>query len=158
MNPIGAPVPSGDSGRIVRGIFVLPASAHERTHGCSPRAPGQFESNRLGDVYEFVNKGCFSVLSTGARERTRGCSPRAPGQFGQNHLGFFLCCQWGRIHFVSGCARAHPWVWPSSPRVIQAGLPRGFVSGRVCAFFSRDRVVNQGIVLQPRWFGFWVVF
>ena len=44
----------------------------------SPRAPGRFEPNRLGD---------FFVLLAGARERTRGCSPRAPGWFGQNRLG-----------------------------------------------------------------------
>ena len=42
MNPIGAPEPPGDSGRIVWGIFVLTADAHECTRGYSLRAPGQF--------------------------------------------------------------------------------------------------------------------
>ena len=80
MNPTGAPEPPGDLCRIVRGIFVLPAGAHERTRGCSPRAPGRFGQNRLGGF----------VLSVGAHERTRECSPRAPGQFGQNYLGVFV--------------------------------------------------------------------
>ena len=51
-----APEPPGDSGRIIwrvfhvtsGGSFVLLAGAHERTHGCSPRAPGRFGQNRLG--------------------------------------------------------------------------------------------------------------
>ena len=48
MNPIGALETPGDSGRIVWGIFVLTAGAHERTRGCSPRAPGRFRQNHLG--------------------------------------------------------------------------------------------------------------
>ena len=58
MNPIGALEPPGDSGRIVWGIFVLPAGevfvlsagARERTRGCSPQAPGRFGQDRLGGV------------------------------------------------------------------------------------------------------------
>jgi len=73
MSPTGALEPPGDLSRIIRGIFVLPAGARERTRGCSPRAPGRFGQNRLGGV--LCHQGKFSVLSTGARERTRGCSP-----------------------------------------------------------------------------------
>jgi len=94
MNPTGALEPPGDSGRIVRGIFVLPAGARERTRGCSPRAPGRFMPNQLGGVSEFVNGGCFSILSMGARERTRGCSPRALGGSGQTGWG---CCLSRRV-------------------------------------------------------------
>ena len=65
MNPTGAPEALADSGKIVRGVFVLPAGARERTHGCSPRAPGRFVPNWLGGVFEFVNGGCFYVLSVG---------------------------------------------------------------------------------------------
>ena len=36
MNPTGAPEQSGDSGRIVQGIFVLPAGVRECTRDCSP--------------------------------------------------------------------------------------------------------------------------
>ena len=88
MNPTGAPEPSGDLSIIVRGIFVLPMGARERTRGCCPRAPGWFRQNRLG-VSCVVSGGGFSVVSVGARERTRECSPRAPGWFGRNWLGGF---------------------------------------------------------------------
>ena len=56
MNLIGAPDSLGDSGRIVWGIFVLTAGARERTRGCSPRDPGRFGQNRLGDFC--LDGGC----------------------------------------------------------------------------------------------------
>ena len=61
MNPTGAPEPPGDSGRIVRGIFVLPAGAREHTNGRSPRAPGRFGQNRLGG-FLCCQWGSFFVL------------------------------------------------------------------------------------------------
>ena len=56
----------------------------------------------LGDSGRII-WGIF-VLTAGARECTHGCSPRALGLFGQNRLGGFLCYQWGKYHFVGGCA------------------------------------------------------
>ena len=71
MNPTGALEPSGDSGRIVQGIFILTAGVREHTHGCSPQAvraePSRgFSMLLVGEVY---------VLSASARMRTRRWSP-----------------------------------------------------------------------------------
>jgi len=62
------------------------------------------------------------VLTVGARERTHECSPRA---IRVESSGGFLCCQREKFRFVSGCARAHPWVYPPSPRVIWVESPEG---------------------------------
>ena len=79
MNPTGAPEPSGDSGRIILGIFVFTAGARECTRGCSPRAPGRFGQNRLGG-FSCCQRGRFFVFVSGcarAHPRVQPLSPQA---------------------------------------------------------------------------------
>jgi len=58
----GALEPLGDSGRIARGIFVLPVGAREHTRGCSPRAPGWFGQNQLGGFSVLLAREVFLLF------------------------------------------------------------------------------------------------
>ena len=55
--------------------------------------------------------------------------------------------QWVRASAPTGVALEPPG---DSGRIV-SGV---FVSGRVCVLFSRDGVMNQGVVVQPRRFSF----
>ena len=83
MNLTGAPEPLGDSGRIVRGIFVLLASARECTHGCSPRAPGRFGQNRLGGFLCCQRERFFALCRRVRASAPMGVAPEPPGGSGR---------------------------------------------------------------------------
>ena len=44
-------------------VFVLSVGACERTHGCSPRAPGRFKHNRLGGFFG-SERVCMFLVGT----------------------------------------------------------------------------------------------
>ena len=95
MNPTGAPEPPSDSGRIVRGIFVLMAGARERTRGCSPRAPGRFGQNWLGGLLCLSAGEVFLRLCRRVRvSAPMGVAPEPPCGLGGTGWGFFMLCLW----------------------------------------------------------------
>ena len=71
MNPIGAPEPSGDSGRIVWGVFVLPAGEvlflqrvrASAPAGVAPEPPG--DSGRIAWGVFWVASGGIFILTVG---------------------------------------------------------------------------------------------
>ena len=86
MNPIGALEPPGDSGKIIRGISVLPMGAREHTRGCSPRAPRRFVPNRLG-VFLSLSMGDVFLFCRRVRVSAPAGVAPSPRRFGPNQLG-----------------------------------------------------------------------
>jgi len=81
-------------------------------------------------------------LTAGVRERTRGVAPEFLVDSGRIVWGFFRVVSKGIFVSSAGALVPSPWV-------ISGKIAWGFfVSGRMCVYFSRDRVANHGVELR----------